>query len=51
MRAFIYSGAHKKAIKAFRSIATGKTFGFETATIPGWDEVHGLWRERGREYA
>lgn len=50
MRAFLYAGAHRRAIKAFRSIATGKTFGFETDCVPTWDEVHALWRERGRDY-
>ena len=50
MRAFVHSGAHKRAIGAFGSIATGKTFGFETDTVPDWDEVHDLWRARGREY-
>lgn len=51
MRAFLYSGAHKKAIRAFPAIATGKTFGFEGDRVPNWDEVHRLWQERGRDYA
>lgn len=51
MREFLYAGAHKRAISAFRTIATGKTFGFETDHVPGWDEVHDLWRKHGRAYA
>ena len=50
MRAFLYAGAHERAIAAFASIATGKTFGFETDRVPGWDEVHALWRAHGRDY-
>jgi len=50
MRRFLHSGAHQSAIRAFRSIATGKTFGFETDRVPSWSEVQGLWRERGKDY-
>ena len=50
MRRFLYSGAHKQAIKAFPSIATGGTFGFATDRVPHWDEVHELWRQRARTY-
>ena len=50
MREFLFSGAHKRAIDATPSFATGKTLGFETDTIPSWDEVHDLWRARGRDY-
>ena len=50
MRAFLYAGAHKKAIKAFPTIASGKTFGFESERVPDWAEVHRLWQECGRSY-
>ena len=50
MRDFLRSGAHRQAVRAFRSIATGKTFGFETTEVPSWDAVHRFWHERGREY-
>lgn len=50
MREFIYSGVHMKAIKSFSDIATGKTFGYESADIPDWQEVRRLWDEKGREY-
>jgi hypothetical protein len=50
MKAYIYSGSHLKAIKVFKKIATGKTFGFESDRIPSWDEVHQMWLEHGKEY-
>ncbi len=51
MRRFLYRGAHRAAISAFPHIATGKTFGYAASEVPDWDEVHRLWRERGRDYA
>lgn len=50
MRRFLYRGAHHQAIGVFPDIATGTTFGFETKQVPDWDDVHALWRERGRAY-
>ncbi|MBY0453010.1 MAG: hypothetical protein K2P92_08245 [Bdellovibrionaceae bacterium] len=50
MMAYIHTGIHLQAMKAFRKIAVGKTFGFESARIPSWDEVHELWLKNGKEY-
>ena len=50
MRRFLYRGTHRRAVKAFPEIASGKTFGFWTDHPPGWDQVHRIWREHGREY-
>lgn len=50
MQRYIRSGAHLKAMKVFRQIATGKTFGFEASALPAWEEVHELWQKHGREY-
>jgi hypothetical protein len=50
MQSYIYSGAHLKAIKAFKKIATGKTFGFDTDKVPSWDQIHDLWLKQGKEY-
>lgn len=50
MRAYIHSGIHLKAMKAFRKIAEGKTFGYESDRIPSWDEVHDLWLKNGKQY-
>ncbi len=50
MKAFVYSGVHLQAIRSFRAMASGKTFGYETDRVPDWDEVHRLWLERGHAY-
>lgn len=50
MLKFIHSDAHARAIKIFRKIATGKTFGYPANEPPGWSEVHTIWKERGRDY-
>ena len=51
MRDYIYAGPHRRAILAFRAFATGKTFGFETDRVPGWEEAHALWQAHGQGYA
>lgn len=50
MLAYIKSGAHLKAMKVFRRIATGKTLGYESQELPSWEEVPRIWREKGRDY-
>ena len=50
MRRFLYRGAHRRAVRAFPGLATGKTFGYVAAEPPGWDEVHRLWLEHGKDY-
>lgn len=50
MQAFAYHGVHLKAIKAFKKIATGKTYGYEAEVIPNWQEVHNIWQIKGKEY-
>ena len=47
MQKYLTSGAHLQAMKRFPSFATGKTIGFETDEVPGWDEVHQIWCDRG----
>lgn len=49
MRRFLVAGAHRRAMKTYSAIATGKTLGFETDGVPEWDDVHGLWLTQGRE--
>jgi hypothetical protein len=49
MRAFVRSGAHHGAMRAFHAIATGKTTGFNTENVPEWSEVHDLWLKQGQE--
>ena len=50
MKAYIYSGVHAKAIRKFPKIATGKTFGFDSETIPSWSEIPSLWKANGSYY-
>ena len=48
MRAFLVRGAHRQAMAAFSSIATGRTFGYTTDRVPDWSEVHNLHVSRGK---
>lgn len=50
MLVFMKNGTHLKAMKAFSSIATGKTFGYETDTIPTWEEAFSLLESKGKNY-
>ena len=50
MQRYIYSGAHLKAIRSFKKIATGKTFGYDSNRLPDWSEVHQLWKDHGKDY-
>ncbi len=50
MLEFMRSGVHLKAMKSFHQIATGKTYGFESETIPTWEEAFQLLSTYGRDY-
>ena len=50
MKAYIHSGAHLEAMKVFRKIAVGKTYGFETDRIPSWNETREIWLKNAKEY-
>lgn len=50
MKAYVTSGAHLKAMRAFPKIATGKTFGYLTSSLPSWEEVHHLWLTQANDY-
>jgi quinol monooxygenase YgiN len=45
---YLTKGTHLNAMKTFKKIATGKVHGYETTTIPDWQDVHKLWCEHGR---
>ncbi len=49
MRDYVASGAHLKAMKAFKTIATGKTLGFASDTVPDWSDIHAIWLSRGKD--
>jgi hypothetical protein len=50
MLAFMRNGVHLKAMKAFHSIATGRTFGYESDTIPSWEEAYEILESKGKNY-
>lgn len=49
MRAYLVAGAHKQAMFAFGSMATGSVVGFEAQSLPSWAEARRIWEEQGRE--
>ena len=51
MLAFMRSGVHLKAMKAFPKIATGRTFGYEADAIPTWEEAYSMLMEKGKDYS
>jgi hypothetical protein len=50
MLAFMKNGVHLKAMKAFHSIATGRTYGYESDSIPNWDEAYSILESKGKNY-
>lgn len=50
MLVFMRSGAHLKAMKAFHTIATGRTYGYEAEAVPTWEEAYRLLQEKGKNY-
>lgn len=48
MLKYLRSGAHLKAMKAFKQIATGPTYGYESESIPTWVEAYALLTEKGK---
>jgi hypothetical protein len=50
MMEYIHGITHSKAMKEFSSIATGSTYGFESNTIPSWEEALDLWKKNYKEY-
>lgn len=50
MLEFMKNGTHLKAMKSFHSIATGRTFGYESDTIPNWEEAFILLESKGKNY-
>jgi hypothetical protein len=47
MRAYLVTGAHLGAMKAFHKLATGRTIGFDCETPPTWEQVPELWAAKG----
>jgi len=49
MRGFVTSGAHLAAMKDFRKLGTGRTYGCSCDEMPDWDSMYRLWTLHGRE--
>lgn len=50
MLEFLRTGPHLKAMKAFNSIATGKTYGYDSETLPSWNEAFDILQSKGKTY-
>ena len=50
MIAYRSSPAHLKAMKSLSKIGSGKIHGYETDTMPSWEEAYSEWGEKAREY-
>ena len=50
MMQFMRSGAHLKAMKAFSSIATGKSYGYESEMVPDWENAFTMLLEKGKNH-
>ena len=50
MLEYMKSGIHLQAMKSFHKIATGKTYGYESESIPSWPEAFELLESKGKEY-
>ena len=46
---YIKGKAHSKAMKNFKLIGTGSTFGYESDQIPNWDEALNKWKENFKQ--
>ncbi len=42
---YLRAGAHLRAMRIFSKIGQGKTYGFETETPPGWEDVPKLYEQ------
>lgn len=43
MRRFVKSSAHRRAMKNFRALGTGKTYGYKSDHVPDWQSAYRLW--------
>ena len=50
MIAYRSSPAHLKAMKSLSKIGSGKIHGYETDTLPSWEDAYNEWCEKAREY-
>ena len=50
MLEYLRSGTHLKALKAFKDIATGKSFGYASNDIPTWEVAFQRLMEEGKNH-
>lgn len=43
MRRFVTSAAHRRAMKNFRTLGAGKTYGYVCDHVPDWLSAYQLW--------
>ena len=48
MRAYLRSGAHLAAMRAYPAIGTGRVLGYRSAEQPGWQEALARWHAEAR---
>ncbi len=48
MLAYLKAGAHLQAMKNFRHMAGGSTYGYDASTAPSWEEALEIWRKYGK---
>ncbi|MBO6673458.1 MAG: hypothetical protein JJ908_09170 [Rhizobiales bacterium] len=45
---YLRSGPHLAAMKAYRSIGTGKVHGYHAKQAPSWEDALAIWNREGR---
>ena len=49
MKRFVTSGAHLRAMKDFRKLGSGRTYGCTRESVPDWQAMYEFWKLHGRE--
>jgi hypothetical protein len=49
MRAYLVSGPHRTALRAFPWLGSGRTCGFDATEVPDWPTALQVWRDTARE--
>lgn len=49
MRAYVKTAAHRRAMSNFRTMGSGRTYGFSTDRSLAWDEAYTLWKRFSKE--
>jgi len=49
MRRFVSSGSHRVAMKNFRQLGSGRTYGYASDFVPDWQSAYQLWCRYAKE--